>query len=236
VTRGLFGDLPAQLVQRQPTWRAAWRRGLLTVFVHGEGAAAPVGAPLLIPLLAHGRSGKTTRFLPLASCQHLGLYGADALAAVHAVLGSLLFAQPPTNLALMIIDQNQITPLYRNVAHFVPLPADGDEPLKLLADAIRHHIPTGDARHQMRPLLLVVVEPDDARLHALHTIIARLRARPESPLSDAVRARKQLLLRRMLADDAQIRDLTQPWLRQLEAMLCSSGNEKRLEGTYGRQP
>jgi len=179
---GRIGDLPVQLVQRHPTWRAAWRRGLLTVFVHGEGAAAPVGGPLLIPILAHGRGGKTTRFLPLASCQHLGLYGADALAALHAVLGSLLFAQPPTNLALMIIDQNEITPLYRNVAHLVPLPADGDETLKLLADTIRNYTPTGDTRQQMRPLLLVVVDPDDARLHALHTIIARLRAAPNTPL------------------------------------------------------
>jgi hypothetical protein len=179
---GRIGDLPAQLVQRHPTWRAAWRRGLLTVFVHGEGTAAPVSGPLLIPLLAHGRSGKTTRFLPLASCQHLGLYGADALAALHAVLGSLLFAQPPANLALMIIDQNEITPLYRDVAHLVPLPVDGDQTLKLLADAIRKYTSAGDARQHMRPLLLVVVEPDDARLHALHTIIGRLRAAPNSPL------------------------------------------------------
>src|SRR5262249_39036099 len=94
---GRLDDLPARLVQYRPTWRAAWRRGLLTVFLHTEGTIAPVGGRLLLPALMHGRSGKLTRFLPLASCRHLGLYGSDALRTLHAVLGELLFAQPPSN-------------------------------------------------------------------------------------------------------------------------------------------
>ena len=179
---GRLDDLPTRLIQARPTWRAAWRRGLLTVFVHTEGTMDPVGGPLLLPVLTHGRGGKLTRLLPLASCRHLGLYGAGALQALHVVLGELLFAQPPSDLALMIIDQGELTPLYRDVAHLVPVPLDSEAALKLLANLLRQHSSTTDTRTQVRPLLLVVVEPDDAHLQALATIMTRLRAAPEAPL------------------------------------------------------
>lgn len=179
---GRLDDLPTRLIQERPTWRAAWRRGLLSIVVQTEGATAPTGGPLLLPVLSHGRGGKLARFLPLASCQHLGLYGSDALRTLQAVLGELLFAQPPSDLALMIIDQGELTPLYRDVAHLVPVTLDGEAALKLLADMLQRHIATTDVLTQVRPLLLVVVEPDDARLQALSTIITRLRAAPEAPL------------------------------------------------------
>ena len=179
---GRLDDLPARLIQERPTWRAAWRRGLLTVFVHTEGTMAPVGGPLLLPALMHGRGGKLTRFLPLASCRHLGLYGAGALRALQGLLGELLFAQPPSNLALMIIDQGELTPLYRDVAHLVPVTLDGEAALKLLAGMLQRQTSTQEALTQVRPLVLVVVEPDDGRLQALSTLITRLRAAPKAPL------------------------------------------------------
>jgi hypothetical protein len=33
------------------------------------------------------------------------------------------------------------------------------------------------------------------------------------------------------ADDAEIRDLTQPWMKRLQAMLASAGNERRLDAS-----
>ena len=179
---GRLDDLPARIKEERPTWRAAWRHNLLSVVVHTAGTLAPVGGALLLPVLNHGRGGRLTRFLPLASCRHLGLYGTDALRTVHAMLGELLFAQPPADLALMLIDQGELTPLYRDVAHLVPALPDGEAALARLADLLRPHSPHVDALTQARPLVLVVVEPDPDRLQVLATIIARLRTAPEAPL------------------------------------------------------
>ena len=172
----LIVDLPDLLVERHPGWHASWRRDLLEVHISTDDARPPAGGPLVVPILAHGRGGKTTRFYPLASWRHLGLYGGKALGALHAVLGSLLFAQPPSNVALTILDNGEITPLYRDVAHLVPPPNSSRETLEQLAQAIRR------SSSMVRPLLLVVVEPDDMLLNILMGITARLRAKPTSPV------------------------------------------------------
>lgn len=65
-------------------------------------------------------------------------------------------------------------------------------------------------------------------------IVARLSAlETEDPLPPAVRARKAALLRKVLADDAAIRDITQPYLKRLEAMLGANRSEQRLLNAYG---
>jgi hypothetical protein len=168
--------LPERIAARHPIWRVAWRQHGLEVGVATD-AAPPVGGPLIIPVLSHGRGGKTTRFFPLDAWRHLGLYGSNALGALHAALGSLLYAQPPSNMALAILDQGEMTPLYRNVAHLVPLPDSPRETIERLAQAI-----TRGARSDMRPIVLVVVEPDDTMLNLLVGITARLQARPTTPV------------------------------------------------------
>lgn len=52
------------------------------------------------------------------------------------------------------------------------------------------------------------------------------------PASESERARRIELIRKVLADDAAIRDLTQPWLRRLEDFLHSAGNTRRLQNAY----
>lgn len=44
---------------------------------------------------------------------------------------------------------------------------------------------------------------------------------------------KMQILRRLLADDAEIRELTQPWLKSLESMLGGSAARRKLNGAYG---
>jgi hypothetical protein len=168
--------LPEWIAARRATWRVAWRRHGLEVDVATDDAP-PVGGPLIIPVLSHGRGGKTTRLFPLDAWRHLGLYGSNALGALHAALGSLLYAQPPSNMALAILDHDEMTPLYRNVAHLVPLPDSPRETIERLAQAI-----TRGARSDIRPLVLVVVEPDDTMLNLLVGIAARLQARPTTPV------------------------------------------------------
>ncbi|MGQ0509187.1 MAG: flagellar protein FliT [Betaproteobacteria bacterium] len=48
-------------------------------------------------------------------------------------------------------------------------------------------------------------------------------------------ARKAAIIRRLLADDAEIRRLTQPWLRSLEQMLSASTKRQRLGDAYSRE-
>ena len=67
-------------------------------------------------------------------------------------------------------------------------------------------------------------------------LVAQVQARAEAQLSEAERKRKFALLRRMLADDAEIRNLAEPWMQQLQDMLASSGNHRRLGESYGSQP
>ncbi len=171
-----IADVPERLAEQRPHWRAHWRGERLEVRIAADDAQLPTGEPALLPVLTHGARGKTTRFLPLASCQHLGIYGVGATEALHALLASVLFAQSPASLALAILDRGEIAPLYRQVAHWVSAPAN-DDALDMLALAIRQRERAG-----LRPLLLVVVEPDEARLRALHPLITRLRATPGAPL------------------------------------------------------
>jgi hypothetical protein len=173
----LLIDMPERIISRRPTWRAAWRRDTLEVMVATDGGLPPIGGPLIVPVLTHGRGDKTTRFFPLASWRHLAFYGSDALGALHAALGSLLYAQPPSHLALAILDHSEIAPLYRNVAHLVPLPASPRETIEQLVQLIKR-----GPREDTRPLVLVVVEPDDTMLNLLFGIAARLQARPTTPV------------------------------------------------------
>ena len=78
---------------------------------------------------------------------------------------------------MAILDRGEITPLYRNVAHLVALPTTPHETIELLAQAIRRGAP-----RVLRPLLLVVVEPDDDALNQLLSLAASLQARPTTPV------------------------------------------------------
>ena len=45
--------------------------------------------------------------------------------------------------------------------------------------------------------------------------------------------RKVEIIHRVLADDAEIRRVTEPWMAELESYLTASRNCKRLASTYG---
>jgi flagellar protein FliT len=53
------------------------------------------------------------------------------------------------------------------------------------------------------------------------------------PLAAPERSRKVDAIRRMLAADRQIRDLTQPWMARLSAMINNTGTERRVARAYG---
>ena len=53
-----------------------------------------------------------------------------------------------------------------------------------------------------------------------------------TPLNEDMRLRKVALIRQMLADDAEIRNQTQPWMAQLQQLMQSTGQERRLQQAY----
>jgi flagellar protein FliT len=56
---------------------------------------------------------------------------------------------------------------------------------------------------------------------------------PTQPLVGEPRTRKIEAIRKMLADDRKIRDLTMPWMAQLSALMNNAGAERRLARAYG---
>lgn len=58
-------------------------------------------------------------------------------------------------------------------------------------------------------------------------------ARSEVQLDAGAQKRKAQIIRKVLSDDAAIRDLTQPWLSRLQHLMTSAGRERQLHAAYG---
>ncbi len=54
-----------------------------------------------------------------------------------------------------------------------------------------------------------------------------------SPSDPELRQQKIALMRRVLADDAAIRQLSEPWMAKLDAMMRNAGNVGRVQRAYG---
>jgi len=63
--------------------------------------------------------------------------------------------------------------------------------------------------------------------------VDRLRQDDRSVLETAERGRKVAAIRTILANDRQIRDLTQPWMAKLSAMISNTTTERRIARAYG---
>src|SRR6185436_9188274 len=63
--------------------------------------------------------------------------------------------------------------------------------------------------------------------------IDALRAEGEQALAPDEAQEKRRIITKLLADDAEIRDLAQPWMKRLQDTLSAAGNERRLYESYG---
>lgn len=65
-------------------------------------------------------------------------------------------------------------------------------------------------------------------------VVARLATNePGEPDSEMLQQRKAAIIRKVLALDAAIRDITEPWLTQLRAFLGARQRERKLHAAYG---
>ncbi len=64
--------------------------------------------------------------------------------------------------------------------------------------------------------------------------VASMKSTDDLPLLDEVgRQRKIQLIRKILADDAEIRDRTETWMGQLQRIIQNTRQEQRLNQAYG---
>lgn len=57
--------------------------------------------------------------------------------------------------------------------------------------------------------------------------------KPRQPLTPMAREQKTRIIKKILEDDRQIRDITEPWMARLSALLKSAGTERKLSKAYG---
>lgn len=132
--------------------------------------------PLLLPVLTVERGA--TRALLLDRWRHLAVYGAQALGVTHQLLTQLLTEHAPHDLAVALIDPHGLLgTLYRAAPHRLVI----DQPPALLLGQCLHALRQGHAA-TARPLLLVVVDPDDATITALLLLLRWLQPAPQAPL------------------------------------------------------
>lgn len=63
--------------------------------------------------------------------------------------------------------------------------------------------------------------------------IIRKNEDPPEALSDLARERKVNIIKKILADDREIRAITEPWMARLAALIDSTGTERKLSQAYG---
>jgi flagellar protein FliT len=56
---------------------------------------------------------------------------------------------------------------------------------------------------------------------------------PRVALTGVVRDRKVKIIRKILEDDREIRNITEPWMAQLSTLMNSAGTERKLARAYG---
>lgn len=52
-------------------------------------------------------------------------------------------------------------------------------------------------------------------------------------LTGAERERKVEIIKKILADDREIRNITEPWMNKLSMLINSTGTERKLNQAYG---
>lgn len=63
--------------------------------------------------------------------------------------------------------------------------------------------------------------------------VIKQREQSHDTLSLAARQSKVKIIRKILDDDRQIRNITQPWMAELSVLMNSAGTERKLSQAYG---
>jgi flagellar protein FliT len=96
------------------------------------------------------------------------------------------------------------------------------ESLSSITDEMREAAIHGDWNH-----LIALERKCSHHVSIMKTVDA------SAKLDEQSRLRKIQLIKKILADDAEIRNRTETWMKQLQQILYSNRQEQRLQQTYG---
>ncbi len=68
--------------------------------------------------------------------------------------------------------------------------------------------------------------------HCTNHVEKLKQAEPALPLTGELRAKKIRIIHEIMAQDREIRNLTEPWMAELATMLNSAGAERKLSRAY----
>ena len=69
--------------------------------------------------------------------------------------------------------------------------------------------------------------------HCTDHVATLKQAEPALPLTGELRAKKIRIIHQIMAQDREIRNLTEPWMAQLSKLINSNGTQRRLANAYG---
>lgn len=120
---------------------------------------------------------------------------------------------------------NNATPLWQRAAHNSEMNSTQViavyEDIRIVTEQMLHAACNGDWEE------LVALENRCKGL--VESLIA---AEPREPLSGKLQQRKVEIIMQVLAADAKIRNLTEPWMKQLQSILGTASHEKKLQQAY----
>jgi hypothetical protein len=172
-----IAKLAQDLGSQQPTWQVWVDHGLMITLP--EAPSLPRGPWLsMLPLLALDHKARSVRYVPVARWSHLGLYGDAAIKVAHNLLTLLLCQSSPQCLALQFLDaQHLIDTVYDDAPHTVRRMTSACQTLQHISHAVQQGV-----LRDVRPLVLVVVEPDPTLMPLLSNLLRLLRHQPRVPL------------------------------------------------------
>lgn len=68
--------------------------------------------------------------------------------------------------------------------------------------------------------------------HCKSLIESLMATEPREPFSSQLQQRKVEIIQQVLADDARIRDITEPWMKQVHCILNTASHERKLQQAY----
>lgn len=69
--------------------------------------------------------------------------------------------------------------------------------------------------------------------HCTNHVAQLKQAEPALPLTGELRAKKIRIIHKIMAQDREIRNLTEPWMAELAALMTNAGTERKLARAYG---
>jgi len=176
--RSRLQELAGAITHAQPAWQVTCVAERLRIAIDAP-AASVSDLPLMVPVLeTEQRDGRWATSAVLAGVNHLGIFGANAHAVVHAMMTDLLCTWGPRRVHATVIGAPGIARVYAAAPHVVLAPDDTRAAVHALCRDGRTAawLPSGP------PILAILVEPDGELLDDVCQLVRTGSDRPHDGL------------------------------------------------------